>query len=380
MTIEADFKKYIQSKKDEDETRKLSSEGLHQTFGKLQERIRSGETTGNDILDHSITTTTLLPDANETIEHKFQQLSELKKNLQRHNGEFVLVITKEWERAIMAGRSGSLMKTTFYIGIIKEPFLEMYSGVGSNFGISTEKHVVTDSYYREHPSVYEGSIKSWDISSYWLGRPIGEMPIKHEEVGCFPSGRRHWEEEREKEPKLEIFVGDEAVSNWFIKGNGLLFFHKLQSLLGRTISLPQKFQNKVDTEIQNQKLVILQEIDKLTKIEKIWAGKLAELGEIKLPRISFPLDDASYERTVREDEEDIRRIRSAPIKDEIKKTKASIQHAIQQAIELEMHKDPWVIVEEQTPGKKTEIDVPKLIRGYAKYYEIPIPQETDHTQ
>lgn len=368
MTLEAEFRKYGQSKKETDEAMQQTQKGVQQMLAKLQERIQGGETTGNDILDHSITTTTLLPDANETIEHKFQQLSELKEKLQQHNGEFVMAITRRWERAVMAGRPGSRMETEIYLGVIKEPFLDL--GIG--LGISTDKYVVTGLYYREHPRVYERSIP---ISSYWLGRPVGEMPVKDEDIGCFPRGRGRWEEERENEPAIEILTGDKTVSDWFIKRNDLLFFHKLQVLLGRTISLPPKLQDKVDTEIQNQKLGILQEIEQLIKVEKIWLGKLIEMGEIKLPRVSFPLDDASYERTVREDEEDLRRIRSAPIKDEITKTKASIQHTIQQAIETGMHKEPWVIIEEPTPGKKTEIDVPTLIRGWAEYYEVSIPKE-----
>lgn len=370
MTLESEFQKYRQSKKEATETIKQTSEGVQQMLAKLQERIQGGETTGNDILDHSITTTTLLPDANETIEHKFEQLSELKEKLQQHNGEFVLVITRRWERAVMAGRPGSRMETEIYLGVIKEPFLDL----GLGLSISTDKYVVTDLYYREHPRVYE---RSMPISSYWLGRPVGEMPVKDEDIGCFPRGRGRWEEEREKEPAIEILTGDRVVSEWFTELGtaGLPFFVKLQSLLVRTIPLPTNLQTQVDGELKNQKLGILQKIDELIKAERIWLEKLAEIDKTRLPRISFPLDDSSYERTVREDEEDLKRIKGAPIRDEIKKTKTGIQHTIQQAIEMGMHKEPWIIVNEPTPGKKTEIDVPKLIRGYAEYYEVPIPQD-----
>ena len=150
----------------------------------------------------------------------------------------------------------------------------------------------------------------------------------------------------------------------------------MQAVLGRQVNLlPEDVQQRINAETERAKLEILENIEKLSSQEIQLTQRLAQTRGIKLPRITFALDDPSYERQVREDEEDLRIIKSIPVTEERRRVQSQIQSEINKAFELGLHKDPWVIVQEPTPGKKIEIDVPSFIQGFCQYYEIPIPQD-----
>lgn len=106
--------------------------------------------------------------------------------------------------------------------------------------------------------------------------------------------------------------------------------------------------------------------------EQVLKARLGQIQKAKLPRITFSLEDPSYERQVQQDEEYLRRIKSFPLEEEQQRLRGKLEKAIKDAVKWGMHKDPWTITRETLPGQKNEIDVPIFIKNLAHYLEIPL--------
>ena len=361
---------------------------LKTSLQQLQERLRAGETTGDRIRDHVVAWHGL----NEPLE---QRLHQLEDDLTNHPGELVLVVSQHWETQF----SNWHIKEKLYLGLATAPFFELHPGYVLDFSIVTPKHVAIDNYPRvgtfrgrDLIAVRDGSIKNFETSLMFIDKPLLQKRS----------------DSPEESAAFQVVVGDEHVTQWFLDRSKrnmseqywqleigrsisvrerteqsemvrdvglLLLYQRAQNVLGRSIHISPFVQEYVDDEILRRKTHVLTNLDELVQEDRLLTAQLAQMKGIRLPRISFPLDDPSYERQVREDEEDLRIIRLIPVTEERRRVQALIKAEIEKAFEMGMHKDPWVIVEEQALGKKVETNVPQLIRGYCEYYEIPIPQD-----
>lgn len=317
-------------------------------------------------------------------EERERCLQELQTGLEAHAGEFVLVVSRKEYFPRSHDDDWSQMRTDFHLGIIAPPFVENKSSDGL-FGLSTEN---------DHAYASDGSrIVSLRAS---LG-PLTPM-IHTERFGEKINGF----------PALEIVVGDEAVATWFanyaqwhrleeIGERGvveswkdtnaegykrwkaqyfdkdiLLTFQRLQAALGRRIDLRGEVGEKLREELKRSKEQVLDRLGGFITKEDDLLRKLAAVRNVKLPRIGFPLDDASYEREVQQDEKDIQWPRSIPVNEEMRGVRAHIASELKLALELNMHKEPWTIIQNPKPGVKVKIDVPALINGYCARYRIQI--------
>ncbi len=349
---------------------------LQESLQQFQERLRGGETTGDRIRDHVVAWHGI----NESLE---QRLHQLEDNLTNHPGEFVLMASQHWERENIIEE--------LYVGIVTPPFLELHPGYAIDLGIVTPKHAIINSYpRRDGVRTREDSIRGFETSLIFLDRPLSRKN---------PGGALG-------AATFQVIVGDEAVYKWFLDRSKknmayeywsmergyddfltrsqeerlrdvdiLVLYERAQRALEKPSNLPPSVQKVVHNEIQKRKFAILENIEELVGKEEELIARLAGIRGIRLPRITLGLDDPSYERQVREDEEDLRIVRSIPVTEGRRRVQAQIRQEIEKAFEMGMHRDPWVVVNESQPGRKVETNVPQLIRGYCEYYEIPIPKD-----
>lgn len=337
----------------------------------------------------------------EVLDRKVQSL---KDELPKHEGQFVLMVLRRWKQTgwdMPEHLTPYVLEENLYLGVIRPPFLQQRPPEPMRgFSISSDKHVIaSERSGRDSVKLVAGPIEDYLASMWKLDMPVGERPGDRE--------RFHLSENKEGELALEVIIGDEAVNGWFLNqaqygrmtvearqfiedpksppegvarvkarhfdADVLISYQKIQALLGREITnLPSEIQAQVEAKVLKQKEQVLISLETLTQQELELTKELARIRGIKLPRISFGLEDDTYEREVQQDEGDLRIIKSIPINEERRRIQAQISLQLQKAFELNMHKDPWVIIREPVPGKTISIDVPRLIFGYCQYYEIPI--------
>lgn len=309
--------------------------------------------------------------------------------MEGHEGEFVLVVTRSWEsRSLGMLRRIWHVEESWYLGLITSPYL---SQTESHLRVHTPKHALSEDYK---------GIQEWDGDIFSFVKTVIDMleaPLKPD--------RRIIRNAPSPGLALEIVVGDKAVTSWFenlahnimIKKydqNNLDFwkehnpqhyeyirsrfpntphlvkFKEMQNILGRETSLTPENEEKIEVEIKRQKIQLLKEIEELVEKESQYLARLAQIKGLKLPRITLGLEDAGYEKEVRQDEEDLKWLKSIPVNEGVINIRDSIRRALKKALELGLHQKPWLITQEIRPGKKIEIDAPRLIKVYCEYYEV----------
>ncbi|MDP3955061.1 MAG: hypothetical protein Q8Q15_01725 [bacterium] len=349
------------------------------------------------LFDHSLTFEPLPPEIRE------RRIQELREQMKNQEGEFVLVVTRSWETHGIGPVSRTFqtfqyVEECWHLGIITPPLL---TRKGFNLIIHTPKYALSiqEGGYEEKIKTRGGSISKYSkTNDDRLEAPL--KPDKKRPPNSPTPGLA-----------LEIIIGDEAVTAWFenlvetrmsqrygqdflkdLEEKGpnyyeefksrfsnikdLVTFREMQKALGREIPLSEEESQKIDAEMNKRKVAALNELERLVRQERELLIKLAQIHKIKLPRITFGLDDHIYEEQVSQDEQDLRAIRSIPVNEEVGRIRGRIKEALEKAIKLEMHSDSWVFTRESTPGKTINIDVPRFIRGLCEYYEIKIPKKT----
>lgn len=341
-------------------------------------------------------------------------VEEARQKLSSYPDEAVLVVERKWKQCgwdMPASRTPYSFEEALYLGESTEPFItedHFY-----HLLIYTPRHAVTEDWLRrDEIEVREGSIEGWELRSYNLNKKLGPKPSKREPFGCFPSAEPR--DERKEKFALEIIVGDQAVAEWFVDDaqfgmmpdyqkeylekyakqvdpppatrkfaesikesslrlDVLVGYQRMRSALGLAAAvLPVELQDRVNLKVAERKLGIVRSIEELLLKDLTLQRKLVGIRSGKLPRVTVGLEGDLYEKQVRQDEEDLRSIKSYPIREEQQRLQGKLGAAIREAIKWGLHLESWVITREPMPGKKEEIDVPVFIKDLALLMEIPL--------
>lgn len=188
-------------------------EGWHS----LRERIRAGETTGDQIRDLIITRYIFIyPD--KEIEQRFRVLQERIKS---HQGQYIMVMQLKDDRIVFRGPGQECPGDT-----VKR--IELDIGVLS-----------ADSLILDPPKAHFAFPTGGKHATCW--RPRRENPVSMHEgdlyIGLFE------DQGLKTSPELQIFVGDQEVADWFEtqpdSENYTAAFCEVNRLFGRSVEFPK---------------------------------------------------------------------------------------------------------------------------------------------
>lgn len=136
-----------------------------------------------------------------SVEDQQLRFQALKKEMQIHDGEFVLMVVRHWEKLafdIPEEQTPYSLDKDYYLGLISSPFIQIEN---SQIGIGTIQHVHFDEKRPElEVTIGEGILNPWKAWDYDLDRDSLAYPQSHP---------------FEKNSKLvEIIVGDQNVADW----------------------------------------------------------------------------------------------------------------------------------------------------------------------
>lgn len=329
-------------------------------------------------------------------EERQDRIKILTREMQDHPGELVLMVVRHWEPYgfdMPEDETPYGLDTDYYLGVVQESYLEVGDANFSPIKITTNQHVTFDE-RRPHLGIKRGdgpmtNFRAWAINldrKAELGvdndlesgadRKLLEIVVSDRAVGEWierqaTEGRMsRWTlRQRERDPQLF-----EAEKRKNLDVDLLVSFQRMHRMLGKELVFSEEAAGLVEEGLSKKRVEILERLLRLTSDNLVLTRRRAEIKGLKLPRVGFPLEDASYERQVRNDERDLRILKSIPLAEEQRKLQGQIRRELTEILRLGMHEDPWVIIDEPRPGEKTEIDVPRLIRGLCEYYEVPIPR------
>lgn len=269
-----------------------------------------------------------------------QRFDELLERMKNHKGQFVLMVTRNWEPTLFDAprtRNDYMIEEITSLGIVKKPFIKDSS---QTFEIVSNKHIKTRSRYNRGFESQKGNIKPpFYISKYDLERPL-------EEQSDFHAGRTG--------VALKILVGDQAVMEYF-----------------DDMTWPDSIISKSKREeMQRTK----PEIFNLQKESWYNIGPLVTFAKMakKLGRPLPELPQGVEEEINKEKKQIIENLLRLNKQD--RNFEWEVKSILTQAFELDMHKEQVVITEEIRPGVKKEIDVAQFINGYCQIFQVPLPE------
>src|SRR4030042_3937990 len=206
-------KKESRSEKMAQQFKQLQTE-INKGWNEIQQRIKDGETTGDQLKDFVITRY-LMP--SEEIEQRFRALQDRFKG---HQGQYVMVVQRKQERICFRGPgqdrdSDYIEKDELNIGVLADDALIIDPRKGSFFFPTGGKHATCNRPYSENPvTIHDGNLTIYLF----------------EDMGLKAS------------PDLQILVGDKEVTEWFSQRDEregyLPVFCELHRLRGRSLESP----------------------------------------------------------------------------------------------------------------------------------------------
>lgn len=289
-----------------------------------------------------------------------ERVSQIKVEMEAHQGEFFLSVEREWHFPGCTGfgyrpkEEDYRIQETVFMGLCTEPYLTVRDS-------DLELH--TPYYVWPYPmGIYKKDKKEGSIIrySFELERPL-------------PKKREKWGLEVRREPglALEIFVGDKEVFSWFLthyKGKDMLVYPRMAAMLGRSLlELPAPIQEV----IHQRKQEILENLLSLVGEDKKLAAQIKRIYQV--PEKGGVLYEGGA-LTLVEDADDAFFVTWGQ-REELVMVRERAKRILTKAIELGMHKGEEVLRREIRPGQTVEIDIAKFIRGFCEYYEVPIPHD-----
>ena len=335
-------------------TKSSSSESeAFEKLKRLQEKIRSGDSTGDRIRDFVIVNLGTLSPDNE------KPYRETEARLKDGVGSQILVVEQKQSIHGCPGIVPPQYIDPMFIGIDTELRLGVLTS-GLELDISkgkiilpTERHARKyDRYSRSKWELKEGPISLGLYEFMNLGKEVQRRmtPIPNNLFTPFERG-------------LMLHLGEE-VEQYFSRDRGLdTSYVDALNLLGQ--ETPERFKKKYNENVYQKRVGIINELEELADRESKLNAEIESIyGSIK--HGGFMRGGAI---SIVEDEDDARAVSIGP-RMKLKETREEIQRYLGQAIELEMHKGDLRI--KQKPGM--EINVSEYICGMCEEYQIELPK------
>lgn len=322
-------------------------------------------------------------------------LSEIKEEATKHEGEFVLVISRHWQKTsfdMPEERTHYMVEQEIKLGTITAPFIEAEGGMGY-------LHIATPKFAELSNRLWGKDIvevKKGPIEDFWVLKHFINMPLDGKSV--YQAGI----DAKNPGVALEIIVGDEKVRQWFegevnrdvdehmlkIKNEKLREecirnhrylqpfsdFIRLADKIGRPVTDVPK---DIEEYIEGQKLRVVSKLLELAEAEDKILKRLADIKGVKYVPLGNGINFADIDEQGSDDLEDLKILRSIQPNEDLKRLQAKAKRCLEVAFGWGMHENDWKIEKEEKPGVTTTIDVKRLIHGLCQYHEIPIPQEND---
>jgi len=316
------------------------------------------------------------------------RIQALKKEMRKHEGEFVLMVVRYWERLgrdMPEGQTPYGLDEVYCLGIIAPPYLQVEN---QEIIVGMKEHVMFNP-HRSYSGIKrnEGPPRFFLLGTAWetdLGR------FSHLE----PDGLTHNKE------LLEIIVGDQNVATWVEKEaaegripshllelkekspeffnkvkerqfdtNLINIFQRMHMALGKELLLSEETTQKLNGELNKIKVNVLTAIDELLQQEDQLKGRIRNIFDfVKKGGGILPVDGGI---TVVEDEDDAK-VATWDLQEKSAEIRRNIKSKLGRALELGMHETERTIEVEIRPGHKEVLDVRRFIRGLCENYEIPL--------
>lgn len=322
-----------------------------------------------------------------------KRLAEIKQAMEAHDGEFFLVVEREWQEGFgVKFKSSSLVdpqlnkpehwfiKTEARLGICTSPYIESRP---TFITIHPKSHAL----YSE---------KRLSLDPILIDHCVSDF--LHDLERLLPNKSSLWVKGGDPGVALRVIVGDEQVCQWFLdesltvaafdlvgklkaedperyrqeisrrgKPETFVAFYKMQKLLGRVLEpqLPE-----VNKAVQGLKLKIVNKLLALTEKDVKLQSEIEKIFQVPA-RGGFLHEGPGL--TLIEDEDDAF-VASFGKQLTLQETRREVNSVLKEAFELDMHKNEEVLRREVRPGQVVEVNTARLVRGFCEYYEIPIPQ------
>lgn len=330
----------------------------------LRDKIRSGGSTGNRIKDFVILAHDI---AFIDIERQTEHYQAIEDTLGVHDGEFVLVVDE-------TGRSW----TRGYLGTITDPYLDFGAPNSPSFQIVTPKHVQTGMLWTGNICPLHSQPAFTDSFSKLMQETMQKAKVHLTGSTPLERGLQLFSATLpiiySRPLPSKMFIGDEAVVKSFTEFGlhnrediaRLETFSRMMQTIGRNIALPDEATATLVTEIRKRKEAALANLQALVRQEESVRREINALGT-PIPNTD---EDAFAEITELQRRGGLHKLR-----DQHTGIMFGIKSGLKDAFGLGLHREDWLIVEEPEPGRRVEVDVKQLIRGYCEKFEIPIPQD-----
>jgi len=363
MVLNSDIKEILELNKRSSSAQSVACEKLKG----LQEKIKSGDSTGDKIRDFVIVNLGTLSPDNE------KPYRETEARLKDSVGSQILVVEQKESTHGCPGILPPRYIDPMFIGIDTELRLGVLTS-GLELDIGEGKIILpTERHARKYGLEY--SINKWELKEcpislglyefMNLGKEIQKRmtPMPNDLFTPFEHG-------------LMLHLGEE-VEQYFSRNRSLLddkcildtSYVDALNLLG--LEIPERFKKKYDENVHQKRVGIINKLEELTGRE----SKLnTEIGLIygridKRPSLGGRVLYSTGPDLLGLSEDDARVVSTGP-RMKLKETKEEIQRYLGEAIELGMHEGDLRI--KQKPGM--EINVPNYICGMCEKYQIELPK------
>jgi hypothetical protein len=363
MGLNSDIKEIL-------ELNQRSSSSKSEAFEKLkglQEKIKSGDSTGDKIRDFVIVNLGTLSPDNE------KPYRETEARLKDGIGNQILVVEQKESTHGCRGFFPPRSIDPMFIGIDTELRLGVLTS-GLELDIGEGKIILpTERHARKYGLEY--SINKWELKEGpislgpWVFMNLGKevqkrmTPMPNDLSTPFEHG-------------LMLHLGEE-VEQYFSRNRSLLdnkcildtSYVDALNLLG--LEIPERFKKKYDENVYQERVGIINKLEELTGRESKLNAEIKSIhGRIdKRPSLGGRVLYSTGPDLPGLSEDDARVVSTGP-RMKLKETKEEIQGYLGEAIELGMHKGDLRI--KQKPGM--EINVSDYICGMCEKYQIELPK------
>lgn len=364
MVLNSDIKEILELNKRSSSAQSVASEKLK----RLQEKIKSGDSTGDKIRDFVIVNLGTLSPDNE------KPYRETEARLKDGIGNQILVVEQKESTHGCPGILPPRYIDPMFIGIDTELRLGVLTS-GLELDIGEGKIILpTERHARKYGLEY--SINKWELKE----GPISLGVYEFMNLGKDVQRRRMTPMPNDLSTPFEhglmLHLGEE-VEQYFSRNRNLLdnkcildtSYVDALNLLG--LEIPERFKKKYDENVYQERVGIINKLEELAGRESKLNAEIKSIyGRIdKRPSLGGRVLYSTGPDLLGLSEDDARVV-STGLRMKLKETKEEIQRYLGQAIELEMHKGDLRI--KQKPGM--EINVSNYICGMCEKYQIELPK------
>lgn len=361
MTLESDIQDILRLRNKGSSFKSEASE----KFKQLQEKINSGESTGDKITDFVIANLGSFSPKDEKpyrkTEAKFRDAAGSQVLIVKQDkGDYMGVIGQGCSKPSL-----TIIDETLTLGILKSGLkLDIQKG---EIIFPTDKHVIKRGNYSNNKwGLTEGPISLNCYEFTYLRNYVKTGILMPPQVIITMDNPNF-------NHGLMFYLGKEVEKyfereNYLGMGRTLLDISYVEALNLLGHEAPKRFKEKYDKKVYQTNVGIINKLEELTLREDKLNCEIKKINDnIKNKGVALDDLDGGKVRHIYKDEIGIF---SGKERSKLNKTREEIQTYLRQSIELRMHKEDLTI--KKKPG--IEINVPDYIKGMCEKYKVDIPK------